>query len=91
MIRTLRAFFLSRLMREQLLLAGIAVVVAAIWFSSLAGRAGRFYHAVRITSLTLKDQAHWLANRKAICPLHPKGGELGVALEVRGSRVAHSV
>jgi hypothetical protein len=66
MIRTLRAFFLSRLLREQLLLAGIAILVAAIWFSSLAGRGGRFYHAVRITSLTLRDQAHWLANRKAI-------------------------
>jgi hypothetical protein len=66
MIRTLRAFFLSRLLREQLLLAGIAIVVAAIWFSSLAGRAGRFYHSVRVTTLTLKDQTHWLANRKAI-------------------------
>ena len=66
MIRTLRAFFLSRLLREQLLLAGIVVLVAAIWFSNLAGRAGRFIHAARSTSLTLADQTRWLANRKAI-------------------------
>lgn len=66
MIRTLRAYFLSRLMREQLLLAGIAVVAAALWLSSLAGRTGRFVHAVRLTSFTLKDQAHWLSERAAI-------------------------
>ncbi|HEY1764480.1 MAG TPA: hypothetical protein VGF85_06125 [Opitutaceae bacterium] len=66
MIRTLRAYFLSRLMREQLLLAGIAVVAAAIWLSSLAGRTGRFVHAVRLTSFTLKDQTRWLSERKTI-------------------------
>jgi hypothetical protein len=66
MIRTLRAYFLSRLLREQLLLAGIAVVAAAIWISSLSGRAGRFIHAVRQTSFTLTEQARWLAERKTI-------------------------
>jgi hypothetical protein len=66
MIRTLRAYFLSRLLREQLLLAGIAVLVAAIWFTSIANRTGRFVHAVRITTGSLNEQARWLADRKAI-------------------------
>ena len=66
MIRTLRAFFLARFLREQLLLAGIAVLVAGIWLTSIANRTGRFVHAVRVTTLSLRDQGRWLADRASI-------------------------
>jgi hypothetical protein len=66
MIRTLRAFFLSRPLREQLLFAGIAVLVAATWLSSIGNRTSRFVHSVRLTSVSLSDQARWLGDRAAI-------------------------
>ena len=41
MTRTIRAFFLARLLREKVLLAGFIVLAASVWFSSLSGRVGR--------------------------------------------------
>jgi hypothetical protein len=66
MIRTLRAFFLSRFLREKLLLTGIVVLAAAFWLSSIASRAGRFVHAARFTTNSLNEQARWLSERSAI-------------------------
>ncbi len=66
MIRTLRAFFLARLLREKLLLTGIAVLVAAIWLTGIAKRTARFVHTVRATSGALAEQARWLHDRAAI-------------------------
>ncbi|HXQ81223.1 MAG TPA: hypothetical protein VN775_07930 [Opitutaceae bacterium] len=66
MIRTLRAFFLSRFLREKLLVTGIAVLVAALWLSSIGNRAVRFVHAVRVTTSSLNEQARWLSDRAAI-------------------------
>jgi len=66
MIRALRALFLSRLLREKLLLAGILVLVAVIWLGSLSRRAGRMVHGVRVTTGTLSEQARWLSDRAAI-------------------------
>lgn len=66
MIRTIRALFLSRLLREKLLLTGIAVLVAAIWMTGVAKRTGRFVHVVRVTTTSLAEQARWLSNRAAI-------------------------
>jgi hypothetical protein len=66
MIRTLRAFFLSRPLRDQIILAGIVVLIAATWLSSITNRTSRFVHAVRFTSAALADQARWLRDRKGI-------------------------
>lgn len=66
MIRTLRAFFLARFFREKILLAGFAVLAAAIWLSSLAGRGGRFGREVRITTSSLNEQALWISNKAKI-------------------------
>jgi|CZKI01.1.fsa_nt_gi hypothetical protein len=66
MTRTLRAFFLARFLREKLLLTGIVVLVAALWLSSIASRAGRFVHVARVTAASLSEQARWLSNRAAI-------------------------
>ena len=66
MIRTIRAFFLSRLLREKVLLAGFIVLAAAVWVSSIAGRTGRTIRAVRATSGSLNEQQLWLSNRAMI-------------------------
>ena len=66
MIKTLRAFFLARLFREKALLTLFVVLVAAVWFSSLAGRASRVTRAVRATTNNLNEQQLWLSNRATI-------------------------
>lgn len=66
MIRTLRAFFLARFFREKVLLTGFAVLAAAIWLSSIAGRTGRFTREVRVTTGSLADQALWISNKAKI-------------------------
>ena len=43
MIRTLRALFLARLLREKLLLVAFAVLGVAMWFSGFSDRAGVFW------------------------------------------------
>jgi len=66
MIRTLRPLFLARFLREQLLLAGIAVLAAATWLTSLTNRTTRFVHAARGTTISLNEQARWLSDRASI-------------------------
>lgn len=66
MIRTLRVFFLARYFREKLLLAGFAVLAAAVWLSSLAGRTSRFVREAHATRGALEEQALWLSNRAKI-------------------------
>jgi hypothetical protein len=66
MIRTLRTLFLTRLLREKILLTGLAVMLVLVWFSGFAGQAARHVRAVLDTKAALKDQALWLANRAAI-------------------------
>jgi hypothetical protein len=66
MIRTVRAFFLSRVLREKLLLVSFAVLAAAIWLSSLGRRTARFVREVHVTTSNLDDQGLWLSNRTKI-------------------------
>jgi type II secretory pathway component PulM len=65
-IRSLRAFFLGRLLREKILLVALALGIAVVWFSSWSGRVGRFWTEQRHTGSELKTQALWLANRGAV-------------------------
>jgi hypothetical protein len=66
MILTLRAFFLSRLLREKLLLVAFAVLGVLMWFSSFSRRAGLFWRQQRATTVELAEQKQWLTNRGAI-------------------------
>ncbi len=66
MIRTLRAYFLSRLLREKILLAGIAVLAAATWMTSISNRTARFVHGSRSTTSSLREQSRWLSERAGI-------------------------
>jgi len=66
MIRTLRALFLARLLREKLLLVAFVVLGVAMWFSDFSHRAGVFWREQRSATVTLAEQKQWLANRAAI-------------------------
>lgn len=66
MIRTLRAYFLSRVLREKLLLVGFLGVGVLMWASSLSSRAGHFLRAEHATTAELKDQESWLSRRTQI-------------------------
>jgi hypothetical protein len=75
MITTLRAFFLSRLLREKLLLVSFAVLAALMWFSSFGRRAGAFWQQQRATNQSLIEQKLWLTNRTAIESAERKAAE----------------
>ncbi len=65
-MRTLKAFFLGRLLREKLLLVAIAALVAVTLLSSFSKRAAAFWRQQRATTLTLAEQQAYLANRGTI-------------------------
>ncbi len=63
MIRTLRAFFLARLLREKILLVALVLILAVLWLSNWGGRLGHFLSVTHETTVALKQQQHWLSNR----------------------------
>ena len=66
MIRTLRIYFLTRQLREKVLLLGFIVIGTVWWLSAFGGRAGKFWREQRATTATLKEQKMWLDNRVSI-------------------------
>ncbi|PTY07642.1 general secretion pathway protein GspM [Opitutaceae bacterium EW11] len=62
----MKAFFLSRLLREKLLLLGLVAIAAAMWLSSVARRVNTFWMEARVASAELADQKRWLAERGRI-------------------------
>lgn len=66
MIRSLRIFFLTRLLREKLLLVAFAAIAMLIWISGFSTRAGKFMREQRATSAELKLQDTWLQNESQI-------------------------
>lgn len=66
MILTLRAFFLSRLLREKLLLVAFVLLGVLMWFSSFSRRTGAFWREQRATTAALAEQKQWLTNRQSI-------------------------
>jgi hypothetical protein len=92
MTRTLRALFLARSLRVKLLLAAIALAVAAIWLSSLTGRAGRLTRSARATTGVLKEQSLWLGNRGQIeASAQQAAGQLDAARTLDGTRLLAEV
>ncbi|HYP17633.1 MAG TPA: hypothetical protein VEQ65_10515 [Opitutus sp.] len=65
-MRALKAFFLSRLLREKLLLVLFVALGAITWASSFSKRANRDWRGIRNVSTELATQAEWLNNRTAI-------------------------
>lgn len=65
-MRALKAFFLSRLLREKVLLVLFVAIGAALWASSFTTRASVSWRGVRSVSNELAMQQQWLDNRDAI-------------------------
>jgi hypothetical protein len=65
-MRALKAFFLSRHLREKLMLVLFVALGAAIWLSSFSSRAGRAWRAHRTVATELAEQKQWLGNRGVI-------------------------
>ena len=65
-MNTLKAFFLSRLLREKLLLVAIVALAALMLLSNFSGRAARSWRGYRATAVALAEQQQWLAHRAVI-------------------------
>jgi hypothetical protein len=65
-MNALRRFFLSRLLREKVLLVVIVVLVAATFLANFSKRVVAAWRTHHSTTVTLADQAQWLANRATI-------------------------
>lgn len=62
----MKAFFLSRVLREKALLVALIVGIAAMWLSGAGKRAGKFWREVSSTSLDLKEQEIVLGQKELI-------------------------
>jgi hypothetical protein len=65
-MKAIKAFFLSRLMREKALLLAFAGIIAAVWLSSFGSRAGVFSRSFRETTHELDQQRRVLNSRQSI-------------------------
>lgn len=66
MIRTFRAYFLSRALREKLLLVVFVGIGVAWWGSAFTTRVGKFWQNQRTTTARLAEQAQWIKNKTII-------------------------
>ncbi|WP_414661311.1 hypothetical protein [Horticoccus sp. 23ND18S-11] len=66
MIRTARAYFLSRLLREKLLLVAFIAIGVLWWLSAFGTRLGTFWRDQRLTTSRLTEQAEWIKNKVVI-------------------------
>lgn len=66
MIAALRIYFLTRRLREKLLLLAFLLIGVLWWLSAFGGRAGAFWREQRSTSVTLAEQKLWLDRREVI-------------------------
>jgi hypothetical protein len=62
----MKAFFLSRLLREKILLVVFTLLGAAIWLSGVGERVAAQVRAIRVTSTDLDVQQRWLLQRDRI-------------------------
>jgi len=66
MIRTFRAYFLSRALREKLLLVVFVGIGVAWWGSAFTTRLGKFWQDQRTTTARLAEQTQWIKNKSII-------------------------
>jgi len=62
----MKAFFLSRLFREKLLLLVLVGAGTIVWLSNVSGRLSVWYNDHRRTSVELTEQQLWLNQRERI-------------------------
>lgn len=66
MIRNLRVYFLTRALREKLLLFAFIAIGVAWWGSSLLTRSSKFWQEKRKTTADLSVQTQWIKNKTVI-------------------------
>jgi hypothetical protein len=66
MIRSLRIFFLSRLLREKLLLVAFIAIGAVIWLTGFSSRFSAWWRRQALTSQELRTQDRWLRDKPMI-------------------------
>jgi hypothetical protein len=66
MIRSLRAFFLGRLLREKLLLLVFIAFGLVWWLFGFSARGSRFWRQEKATTVALRDQDWWISRRTII-------------------------
>lgn len=92
MIRTVRHFFLTRALREKLLLVAFVGIGALWWFSGYSKRAGVFWREQRTTTARLAEQAQWIKNREMIEKTAKKTAErLDPARTLNGNQLVTTV
>ena len=97
MIRTLRAYFLTRLLREKILLLGFILIGTLWWGSAFWGRTHRFWTEQRRTTVDLREQKLYLdrkveietAAEKAASQLDARQTLDGVRLAAAVNQAAH--
>ena len=62
----MKAFFLSRMLREKVLLVALILGAAAMWLSGAGKRAGKFWREVSQTTYDLKAQEFVLSQKDLI-------------------------
>lgn len=62
----MKAFFLSRVLREKVLLVLLIGAVAVVWLSSVSGRLSAWRAEHRRTTFELNEQTLWLSQRESI-------------------------
>ena len=62
----MKAYFLSRLLREKILLLALVGIGAAIWLSSVSDRASVQWKKIQATTIDLDIQQRWLLQRERI-------------------------
>lgn len=65
-MHTLRTFFLTRALREKLLLVAFIVIGVLWWGSAFLTRGGAFWNEQRAMTSRLKVNAEWIKNRSVI-------------------------
>ena len=62
----MKAFFLSRLLREKILLFGLTAIAAVMWLSAVSTRVRAFWTQAQTSTINLKEQRAWLGERERI-------------------------
>lgn len=62
----MKAYFISRLLREKILLLVFTLLGAAIWLSGVGERVAAQVRAIQVTSTDLDVQQRWLLQRERI-------------------------
>ncbi len=82
----MKAFFLTRQLREKVLLLGLVLIAALMWLSAVSGRVEKFWHAAKFASSDLSEQRRWLGERARI-----EGDAKAAAARLDASRTFDSV